>query len=257
MALFPRDQDRDSGLTASAEAAVPSLSATSFESDYEAAVYGKMASVYDLIFGLPLQHGRLTAIRRMGIRPGDRILEVGVGTGIDTLAYPGDCFVTAIDLSACMLERARARLARHGVRNVRLLEMDAAALTFPDDTFDIVYAPHLISCVRDPIQVTREMRRVCKPGGRIIFLNHFRSTNPVVARFERAVSPLTVRLGFKADLDLPAFLAQARLHARSIEKVNIPRWVTLVTCAKHEARAASASGTMASHAASRSEGSRT
>jgi phosphatidylethanolamine/phosphatidyl-N-methylethanolamine N-methyltransferase len=140
--------------------------------------------------------------------------------------------VTGVDLSSSMLEKARERVAREGLRNVRLLEMDAQNLTFADDSFDIVYAPYLISVVPDPVQVAREMRRVCRPGGKIIILNHFRSANPVLSRMERAISPFTVHIGFKSDLDLPAFLAQAGLEPVSIEKVNRPRIWSLVTCIK-------------------------
>jgi phosphatidylethanolamine/phosphatidyl-N-methylethanolamine N-methyltransferase len=168
----------------------------------------------------------------MGITPGDRILEVGVGTGINASLYPANCHVTGIDLSTSMLDKARERVAREGLRHVRLIEMDAARLTFADDAFDIVYAPYLVSVVPDPIQVVREMKRVCRPGGKIIILNHFRSANPILSRCERAISPFTVHIGFKSDLDLPAFLAQAELEPLSIEKVNHPRIWSLVTCTK-------------------------
>jgi phosphatidylethanolamine/phosphatidyl-N-methylethanolamine N-methyltransferase len=131
-----------------------------------------------------------------------------------------------------MLEKARDRIARMGVDNLRLLEMDAVDLKFADGTFDVVYASYVISVVPDPIAVVREMCRVCRPGGRIIFVNHFRSPNRLLAWFERAISPLTVRIGFKSDLDLPAFVAQAALKPTSIEKVNIPRIWSLVTCIK-------------------------
>ena len=110
--------------------------------------------------------------------------------------------------------------------------MDAADLKFADDSFDIVYAPYLISVVPDPVKVAREMRRVCRPGGRIIFLNHFLSPNPLLSRIERLISPFTIHIGFKSDLDLPAFLAQADLQPVSIEKVNIPQIWSLVTCVK-------------------------
>ena len=132
-----------------------------------------------------------------------------------------------------MLDKARDRVAREGISNVRLLEMDAADLKFADGTFDIVYAPYLISVVPDPIAVAREMRRVCRPGGRIIFLNHFRSANPALAWLERAISPFTVHIGFKSDLDLTAFLTQTDLKPISIEKVNVPKIWSLITCIKN------------------------
>jgi len=131
-----------------------------------------------------------------------------------------------------MLEKAHGRIARKAVPNVQLMQMDAADLKFADNTFDIVYAPYVISVVPDPVAVTHEMRRVCRPGGRIVILNHFLSRNPVVARVERIISPATVHIGFKADLDLPAFLAQADLKPVSIQKVNVPRIWSLVTCLK-------------------------
>jgi len=131
-----------------------------------------------------------------------------------------------------MLEKARARILRKGLSHIRLLQMDAATLQFPDDAFDIVYAPYVVNCVPDPIKVVREMRRVCRPGGKLVILNHFRSTSPVLSRLDRAVSPLTVHIGFKSDLDLPGFLAQAELRPLSIERVSVPRLWSLVICRK-------------------------
>ena len=227
MALFERDETEFGS-----DVATRALSVTAVESDFVERVYERLASVYDLTFGPTLHPGRLHARERMVIASGDRILEVGVGTGINASLYPSHCHVTGIDLSTSMLDKARERVARQGLRNIRLLEMDAASLTFADNSFDIVYAPYLVSVVPDPVQVVKEMRRVCRPGGRIIILNHFRSANPVLSRIERAISPLTVHIGFKADLDLPGFLAQADLQPISIEKVNFPRIWSLVTCVK-------------------------
>lgn len=232
MTLFPpRDRSKDEEFIGS-DVATRSLSVTAVETDFVTGVYEKLASVYDFTFGPTLHAGRLQAIQRMGISTGDRVLEVGVGTGINASLYPRDCAVTGIDLSGSMLEKARERVARKGIWNVRLLEMDAADVKFADNTFDIVYAPYLISVVPDPVVVAREMRRVCRPGGRIVILNHFRSPNPLLASLERAISPFTVHIGFKSDLDLPAFLAQAELKPVSIEKVNVPRIWSLVTCIK-------------------------
>ena len=208
------------------------LSVIAVEDDFVEGVYDKIAKVYDVFFGPILHPGRMLAVQRMGIAPGDRLLEVGVGTGINSGLYPCTCHVTGIDFSASMLEKARRRVSRKGLRHVQLMEMDAAALTFADASFDIVYAPYLVNCVSDPLQVVREMRRVCKPGGKIVILNHFRSTNPLLSRLDRALSPLTVHIGFKMDLDLPGFLAQTGLQPVSIEKVSISRSWSLVICSR-------------------------
>jgi phosphatidylethanolamine/phosphatidyl-N-methylethanolamine N-methyltransferase len=232
MTLFDRKAESEEDLVAGRDAATRALSVTVVENDFVEAVYEKLAKVYDLTFGPTLHPGRLQAIQRMSIQPGERVLEVGVGTGINLSLYPKQAMVTGIDFSVSMLEKARDRVARKGLRNMRLLQMDAADLKFSDDSFDIVYAPYLISVVPDPVRVAREMRRVCRPGGRIIFLNHFLSPNPLLSRAERMISPFTIHIGFKADLDLPAFLAQSDLQPVSIEKVNVPRIWSLVTSIK-------------------------
>jgi phosphatidylethanolamine/phosphatidyl-N-methylethanolamine N-methyltransferase len=222
--------DEDDILTGGIGAA--RLSVAAVENDFVEGVYEKLASVYDLAFGPALHPGRLRAIEHMNIQPGERVLEVGVGTGINLSLYPKDASITGIDFSEPMLEKARDRVARKGLRRPRLLQMDAADLKFADDSFDIVYAPYLISVVPDPVKVALEMRRVCRPGGRIVLLNHFLSTNRLLSRIERTISPFTVHIGFKADLDRAAFLAQAGLEPVSIEKVNVPKIWSLVTCVK-------------------------
>jgi phosphatidylethanolamine/phosphatidyl-N-methylethanolamine N-methyltransferase len=214
------------------DAASRALSVTVVENDFVTKVYENIAWMYDYTFGPTLHAGRIQAIQRMGIKAGDRVLEVGVGTGINAGLYPTDCVVTGIDLSEPMLEKARERVLRKGVSNIRLLAMDAADLKFPDNSFDIVYAPYVISVVPDPVAVVREMRRVCRPGGRMVILNHFRGRHRLGAWLDRLISPLTVHIGFKSDLDLPAFLAQAELKPVSIEKVNVPRIWSLITCIK-------------------------
>jgi phosphatidylethanolamine/phosphatidyl-N-methylethanolamine N-methyltransferase len=232
MALFepPRPGEREE--IVGSDAATRALSVTAVENDFVAGVYENIAWFYDLTFGPALHPGRVDAIERMGIKPGDRVLEVGVGTGINTALYPSDCAVTGIDFSSSMLEKAHDRIARKGVRNVRLMQMDAQNMKFADDSFDIVYAPYVISVVPDPVAVTREMYRVCRPGGKIIILNHFRSKSRIGSWLEKIIAPFTLYLGFKSDLDLPAFLVQANLKPVSIEKVNIPRIWSLVTCIK-------------------------
>ena len=231
MALFDRKDESQDELVSGSDAATRALSVTAVENSFVEGVYDKLAKVYDVVFGPTLHPGRLRAIQRMGIQPDERVLEVGVGTGINLSLYPRECSVTGIDFSSSMLEKARERVAK-GLPNVRLLQMDAADLKFADNSFDIVYAPYLISVVPDPVTVAREMRRVCRSGGRIIFLNHFQSPNPILSRLERLASPFTIHIGFKCDVDLPAFLAQSELQPVSIEKVNWPRLWSLVTCMK-------------------------
>jgi phosphatidylethanolamine/phosphatidyl-N-methylethanolamine N-methyltransferase len=232
MAIFDRPRTTETEDILGSDAGTRALSVTVVDNDFLSRVYENLAWVYDFTFGPALHPGRVDAIRRMGIKPGNRVLEVGVGTGINAALYPRDCIVTGIDLSSSMLEKAHERIARKGVRNVRLMEMDAASLKFADDTFDIVYAPYVISVVPDPVAVASEMRRVCRPGGRIVILNHFRSSNAVGAWMERIIAPGAKYLGFKSDLDLPAFHVQASLAPVSIEKVNVPRIWSLVTCVK-------------------------
>jgi len=224
MALFEREDDKlRPDLNSQA------LSVIAIENDFVEGVYHKLATVYDVFFGPILHPGRLRALQRMDIQPGDRVLEVGVGTGINAALYPHTCHVTAIDFSASMLAKARGRVSRKGLHHVTLMEMDAAALTFADESFDVVYAPYLVNCVSDPLKVVREMQRVCKPGGKIVILNHFRSTNWFMSRFDRVLTPLTVHIGFKSDLELPGFLAQTGLQPVAIEQVCSGVW-SIVIC---------------------------
>src|SRR5690349_23753357 len=214
------------------DAASRALSVTAVENAFVTKVYENIAWMYDFTFGPTLHAGRIQSIQRMGIKAGDRVLEVGVGTGINASLYPTDCVVTGNDLPEPMLEKARERVLRKGLSNIRLLAMDAADLKFADNSFDVVYAPYVISVVPDPVAVAREMYRVCRPGGRVVILNHFKSSNPLMSKIETAISPMTVHIGFTADLDLPKFLEQADLTPVSIEKVNVPKIWTLITVVK-------------------------
>src|SRR5215204_6795338 len=125
MALFDRKAEHDEDLVSGTDAGTRALSVAAVENDFVEGVYDKLAKVYDLTFGPTLHPGRLQAIQRMNIQAGERVLEVGVGTGINLSLYPKDCSVTGIDFSGSMLEKARERVSRKGLRNIRLLQMDA------------------------------------------------------------------------------------------------------------------------------------
>src|SRR5437773_12462173 len=116
MALFESSRSPEREEILGSDAATRALSVTAVENDFVAGVYEKLASVYDFTFGPTLHPGRVHAIQRMGIRPGERVLEVGVGTGINASLYPRVCTVVGIDLSVPMLEKARERIAKKYVR---------------------------------------------------------------------------------------------------------------------------------------------
>jgi phosphatidylethanolamine/phosphatidyl-N-methylethanolamine N-methyltransferase len=136
--------------------------------------YARWAPVYDYVFGPIMEDSRRAAVAAL---PGDavRVLEVGVGTGISLPEYPAGRRVTGIDLSPDMLARARRRLEdrRLAATVDGLFEMDAAAMAFPDASFDAVMAMYVMTVVPDPARVMSEMRRVVRPGGRILAVSHF------------------------------------------------------------------------------------
>jgi phosphatidylethanolamine/phosphatidyl-N-methylethanolamine N-methyltransferase len=109
--------------------------------------------------------------------------------------------------------------------------MDAAHLAFPDARFDAVYAPYVINIVADPVRVGREMRRVCRPGGRIVLLNHFDPLDRPNTTVNRTIGHLASAVcGANWNLDLRAFLHDAGLALQSVEAVNIPRVSSVVLC---------------------------
>jgi phosphatidylethanolamine/phosphatidyl-N-methylethanolamine N-methyltransferase len=206
------------------------LSVTSVDQDLVERLYARFASVYNGIFGPILHAGRVEAMRELPLETGDEILEVGIGTGLTATLYPSDCRVVGIDLSEPMLREAARHVESHGRDNIRLRQMDASSLGFPDESFDVVYAAYVVSVVPDPVGVLKEMRRVCRAGGHIVLLNHFLSAHPVLSALERWLSPLTVRAGFRSDLDLSVLLGHAELEPVSVRKVNTPRIWSLVHC---------------------------
>lgn len=193
--------------------------------------YEVVSPVYDLIFDRIFHPGRVSAIRLLEIQPDSRVLEVGIGTGLNLPLYPRYGSLTGVDLSQKMLRKAQGRVKDLAMEQVKLLVMDAMNLAFPDDTFDRVLATYVISVVPDPVQALTEIRRVCKPDGHIVLLNHFKSDHPVVGTLEEWVAPITTRLGlFTLDLKLIPLLEQSRLIPDQIHRANILNGWRLVRC---------------------------
>jgi phosphatidylethanolamine/phosphatidyl-N-methylethanolamine N-methyltransferase len=167
------------------------------------AAYRRYAAVYDAVFGPVLQPGRKAVVQALGLRPGDRVLEVGVGTGLSLPLYPRDVRVTGIDVSREMLEKARRRVARRRLGHVdALLEMDAERMTFPDASFDKVVAMYVVSVVERPAKLLEELHRVCRPHGEIYLVNHVRSDNRFIAAVEKGLARFSDKLGFHPDFEL-------------------------------------------------------
>lgn len=195
--------------------------------------YDRLAKVYDLFFGAILQPGRERAVRSIASRPGLRVLELGIGTGLTAPLYSREWSVVGVDLSPAMLLQAQKRIADLRLEHsVRLVLADGARLPFDDESFDVVLVPYVMSVVPDPIGVGVELRRVCRKSGQIILLNHFLSQDSIGARLERWISPITARIGFRTDLSLQSLLTGAGLTPTEVRAVNVPRIWKLVTCVK-------------------------
>ena len=135
--------------------------------------------MYDFVFDWIFAPGRAAAIQQLALKPGETVLEVGIGTGLNLPLYPPSCRLTGIDLSQEMLDKAVERAQKLAMPNVVLKVMDATSLDFADNEFDKAVATYTISAVPDPVAVLREMQRVVKPGGLLVILNHFRSERRV------------------------------------------------------------------------------
>jgi phosphatidylethanolamine/phosphatidyl-N-methylethanolamine N-methyltransferase len=181
--------------------------------------YRFYAPLYDRVFGAVLEPGRraLTAAVR-SICP-TSILEVGVGTGLTLERYPVTSSVIGIDISHEMLEIARERADKLADRSIHLAAMNAEAMDFPDECFDCVAIPYVLSVTPNPERLVAEIRRVCRKGGTILILNHFSGS-----RFwwflERAVRSLANRIGFRSDFCFDEQILKYDWDILSVKKVN-------------------------------------
>jgi phosphatidylethanolamine/phosphatidyl-N-methylethanolamine N-methyltransferase len=188
--------------------------------EYVEKVYNRYSGFYDLIFGKIFHSGREKAPELLKLQPGMQLLEVGIGTGLSIPQLPRSCSITGVDLSQKMLLEAEKRLKKLGRTNVSLHKMDATSMRFADDSFDRVLAAYFISTVPDPVAVVREMKRVCKPGGYLVFLNHFQSENPFLAALEKFISPFCYRIGFRTDLNLKELVETTHLVVDRLERID-------------------------------------
>jgi phosphatidylethanolamine/phosphatidyl-N-methylethanolamine N-methyltransferase len=200
--------------------------------DYETIkrAYAVLSPVYDFLFDKVFYPGRVAAIDLLEIEPGSRVLEVGVGTGLNLPLYPHDGDVTGVDISEEMLRKAEERVRTLGMINTKLMLMDGSKLAFPDNSFDRVIATYVISAVPDPVKTLLEMRRVCKPSGHLVILNHFKSDNPIIGMFEKILAPVCTKIGFNTELKLMPLLERVALAPEQLHRVNLMNGWRLVRC---------------------------
>lgn len=184
--------------------------------------YRRYAKYYNFYFGWIFHPGRQTAVELINSQNGSKILEVGVGTGLSLPLYPKYVTVYGIDISPEMLKYARDLVRMDGLENVAKLEvMNAEEMTFPDNMFDTVVAMYVATVVPSPKKFIKEIRRVCKPGGRIIILNHFNQPETIGGKLVSNLSPLSKVLGFRPNLSLREFMEETALPISNKISVNL------------------------------------
>ena len=185
------------------------------------AAYRRYARVYDATFGAVFAAGRKRILTQLNRHGGQRILEVGVGTGISLPGYRRDNTIVGIDISTDMLDIARKRVERRSLTNVEALaEMDAEHLEFEDASFDTVVAMYVMTVVPHPERVMEELRRVCKPGGDIYLLNHVMDDDEgLLQATERRLARFSARIGWRPDVTLDSLVEVAGVQLVSIDVV--------------------------------------
>jgi phosphatidylethanolamine/phosphatidyl-N-methylethanolamine N-methyltransferase len=177
--------------------------------------YARLARYYDFVFGPLLAPARTATIQAINALPGRDILEVGVGTGLALPKYAPEKRVTGIDVSADMLSKAKARCSHLQLSHVHeIREMDAQATSFADGQFDIAVAMFVASVVPDPRALLAEMRRIVKPDGVVLFVNHFAHEGRA-GQWRKRVNMLTERLGWRADFRMQDIFDDADLRSAS------------------------------------------
>lgn len=193
------------------------------------AAYARWAPIYDWSFGAFTGQACREAVAAMNRLPPSRILEVGVGTGVSLPLYDRKHRIVGIDLSDDMLGRARRKVADERLDHVERLEvMDAAALAFPDRSFDVAIAMFVITVVPDPERVLAEMSRVVRPGGHVVLVSHFSTESGARAFIERRLARFSSKLGWRPNFPIGRVLGRPDLNLTEKRSVGGDSHFTLL-----------------------------
>jgi phosphatidylethanolamine/phosphatidyl-N-methylethanolamine N-methyltransferase len=190
---------------------------------YMEKLYSFYSPFYDHVFGHLLGPGRRQAFKYLGLKPDQKVLEIGVGPGSTLEFYPPRTEFVGIDISAPMIAKAREKAEKlNSGSTYKFHVMDAAQLEFPDNSFDAIMSAYVITTVQDPHRVCREILRVVKPGGRIIVVNHTRGQKGGYwDRLEDLMAPLFVRIGFTTDLDVIQVMKDSGIAVQQVIRCNL------------------------------------
>ena len=193
-------------------------------------IYDVHSMFYDATFGRLVKRRIERAINHMNIAEHDRVLDLGIGTGVSLNFYPNDRGrIVGVDLSAGMLRECRKKIRERGLQHATVFQANALELPFGDDTFDHVFISHVISVVSDPYLLVQEAQRVAKPNARIVIVNHFQSTNRFIALIEKWLCPLCTKLGWRSDLALQDLVRRTGVEIDYRFKLDsIDLWETVV-----------------------------
>lgn len=190
--------------------------------------YRFYAPLYDRLFGAVLEPGRREMLAVVATLAPRSVLEVGVGTGLTMARYPKDAAFTGLDVSQEMLDIARTRADAMPERSIALHQMDAERMTFADASFDCVTLPYVLSVTPNPERLVAEMRRVCRPGGTILIVNHF-SGSRFWWLLERGTRRLAAKIGFHSEFDYEQNILTYDWEVVAVKKVNLFGLSKLVT----------------------------